>query len=131
MENSLLPPQQICDNGLICEPMAKQFTQGKSVHGIYDDTTGVTLHFQLHGCISYLPIQLLTIDEVNNCKQIKITSDREWNPYSKHFIDLEQTFAPNVYEYTTPDEGGGHCQVRATSSKYYRLSVDAPTLARC
>jgi hypothetical protein len=131
MKTSLLPLQQICDNGLICEPMAKQFTQDKSLHGIYDDRTGVTLPFQLHGCISYLPIRLPTEEELNNCKQIELTSDCEWNQYSKHFIDLEQTFTPIVYDYTNTIEGGVISQVGATSSKEHRSSVDAPTLACC
>jgi hypothetical protein len=31
LDTSLLPPQQICANGLIGEPMAKQFTQGSQL----------------------------------------------------------------------------------------------------
>ena len=84
--NTSLLPQQICDNGLVCEPMAKQFTQGKSLYGIYDDITGITLPFQLHGCISYLPIRLPTENELDKCRHIELTSDREWDIYSKHFI---------------------------------------------
>lgn len=128
LETSLLPPQQICDNGLMCDPMPKQFTNGKSIHGIYDPQTEILLPLQLHGCISYLPIRTPTEDELKNCRQIELTSDREWNPYSDRFLENEKSF--NNHLQFTQNVSNTLRNVAATSSKEHRSTVDAAKLAR-
>ena len=49
METSLIPPQQVCDNGLLCDPLPRQYSNN-SFHGIHDPLSGISITFQLHGC---------------------------------------------------------------------------------
>ena len=120
MEHSLFPPQQLCDNGLRCDPLPRQYSP-HSIHGIHDPSTDTHLPFQLHGCISYLPIRLPTERELSTCRYIELTSDAEWLPYDDRFGTQEKPYLsqPNVPRYAAP-----------TSSMHHRSSVDPPTLSR-
>jgi len=88
METSLIPPQQVCDNGLVCDPLPRQYSL-HLIHGIEDPSSGLIIPFQLHGCISYFPVRLPTEDELKHCRWIEMTSQQESNPYDTHFIEQE------------------------------------------
>ena len=69
MENSLISPQQLHDNGLRCDTTPMQYN-AHSIHGIHDPISDTTIRFRLvHGCISYIPIRLPTerIQGIDNC----------------------------------------------------------------
>ena len=61
-----MPGQIRSFNKIVClNP--KQNTDGKSLHGIHSDEDETTLHFNMHGCISYLPIRTPTQNEMDKC----------------------------------------------------------------
>jgi hypothetical protein len=73
----------------------------------------------MYGCISYLPICTPSPDEIQRCRQITLTSEECWSPYSETFYCSENSYLP-PHHHTT-------C---ATSSKEHRSSVPAKVLAQ-
>jgi Reverse transcriptase (RNA-dependent DNA polymerase) len=90
MENSLLSPAQLWDHGVTLDVVPKQYSDGQSIHGIHHPDENIHIPFHLHGCISYFCTRLPSKEEINNCRWITFTSEREWNPYSDHFADSER-----------------------------------------
>ncbi len=126
MEHSLFSPQQICDNGLRCDPLPRQYSPS-SIHAIYDPGTDTTIPFQLHGCISYVPIRLPTETELQTCWYIELTSEAEWQPYDTRFASQEVPYNPAFSSCQHPVDNR---YMSASSSMDRRSSVDAPTLSQ-
>jgi hypothetical protein len=128
MENSLIPPAQLWDNGIQCDITPHQFASGTSIHGIYDPDTDVHLPFQLHGIISYLPIRTPAEAKLESSPRIYLTNDAPWNPYDDRFsqteVALHTKIAPSLFNSPAPR------LVAASSSRTQRSNVDATTLAR-
>jgi len=130
---SLACPGQIrAFNHLLClNP--KQYTDGKSLHGIHVEDDDVTLHFRMHGCISYLPIRTPTKEELDECRWIYLTSEEHWNPYDEHFANAEEAMMKKTtrtkysYEHVSYDSGGR--AVFATSSKEHRSNISPEMLS--
>ena len=92
METSPISPQQVCDNGIQCDPLSKQYSP-HLIHGIYDEASNTTIPFSLHGCISYFPIRLPTEQELSSCCRIELTSaHEEWRPCDTRFQQQEWPF---------------------------------------
>jgi hypothetical protein len=118
MDHSLLSPNQVRTFGHFLCLTPKQYSQGKTLHGIRTPDN-VELNFKLHGCISYLPIRAPTQHEIDSCVRIVLTSEDIWDSYSSHFQSEENTFlSPNLRA------------IFATSSKHHRSNVSAEHLAR-
>eukprot|EP00934_Nitzschia_sp_Nitz4_P002319 Nitzschia sp. Nitz4//scaffold471_size5685//193//5616//NITZ4_009210-RA/size5685-processed-gene-0.1-mRNA-1//1//CDS//3329552692//2319//frame0 len=99
MEESLVPPAQLWDHGVICDITPKVHSGGNSIHGIFQVEDNVYIPFGLHGCISHFVTRLPTTEEKQNCRWITLTSDREWKPYSEEFALAE---AAAVGHFTDP-----------------------------
>jgi hypothetical protein len=139
MEESLLNPNQLRAHGLVVDTCPKQFSGGKSMHGIYDPGEDFFLPFQMHGCISYFASRLPTKQEIADCRHVVFTSEAEWNPYSQSFAQLEQAYTPTSTGGAGDLAGEHHDQagedmrnhvVSATSSTNRRSTVDVAVLAR-
>ena len=100
MENSLVPPAQLWDYGITVDVVPKQYSDGKSLHGIHHPDEQIFIPFHLYGCISYFSTRLPNQDEIANCRWVTFTSDAEWNPYSDHFLQSELAM---VNKNTYPD----------------------------
>ena len=92
MEHSLINPNQVRDNGLTVDCCPRQYDKS-SLHAIYFPDEDISLPFQMHGCISYLPIRLPTEAELEKCRYLEMTSEREWKPYSDSFQHQEKPLA--------------------------------------
>lgn len=101
METSLIPPAQLWHHGLTVDVVPKQYSDGKSLHGIHHPNENVFIPFNLHGCISYFSTRLPTDEEIDQCRWVTFTSDDEWQPYSDHFKDAERA-AKNFHRYPDP-----------------------------
>jgi Reverse transcriptase (RNA-dependent DNA polymerase) len=101
METSLIPPAQLWDYGITVDVVPKQYSDGKSLHGIHHPTENIFIPFHLHGCISYFITRLPTDEEIEQCRWVTFTSDAEWQPYSDHFKDAERA-AKNFHRYPDP-----------------------------
>ena len=60
LETSLVPPNQMRAHGLVVDDVPRQFSGGKSMHGIYVPNEGVTIPFKMKGMMSYLLTRLPT-----------------------------------------------------------------------
>ena len=68
MKDSLIPPAQMWVYGMIVDVAPKQYSSGKSLHGIYHHDEGVTIPFSIHDCISYIPTRLPSNEEKRSCR---------------------------------------------------------------
>lgn len=89
MDHSLIPPAQLWDNNILCDIRPKQYAPD-SIFGIHDAHQDLHIPFQLHGCISYLPLRLPTEAELEQCPCIHLTNDAPWDPYHVRFQQQEQ-----------------------------------------
>ena len=75
MEQSLIPPAQLWDNGIACDITPKWASQGKSIHGIFSQDDNVYIQFHLNGHMPYFTTHLPTPKEKDNCCWVTLTSD--------------------------------------------------------
>jgi hypothetical protein len=67
MKTSLIPPAQLWDFGITVDVVPKQYSDGKSLHGIHHPDSNVFIPFHLYGCISYFLTRLPSDKEINQC----------------------------------------------------------------
>jgi hypothetical protein len=58
MEHSLIPPAQLWAHGITVDVVPKQYSDGKSLHGIHHPDADIFIPFDLHCCISYFSTRL-------------------------------------------------------------------------
>jgi hypothetical protein len=133
LKESLLNPNQCQANSLTVDTCPRQYSNGKSVHGIHIPEADLFLPFRLHGCISYFSSRLPTEEELANCDRVVHTSPAEWDPYADAFAE-EEAIYENAGRGNTAGEAYDHrgdaLVVGHTSSSNHRTKVDAATLAR-
>ncbi len=125
MDHSLLNPNQLRDNGLTVDCCPRQYDKS-SMHAVYLPEEDLSLPFNMHGCISYLPTRLPTEKELERCSYVEMTSERKWNPYSDTFQDIERPLL------IKPEIMNNICDSRnicASTSIDRRCNVDAQTVA--
>eukprot|EP00590_Aulacoseira_subarctica_P006586 CAMPEP_0172433836 /NCGR_PEP_ID=MMETSP1064-20121228/69845_1 /TAXON_ID=202472 /ORGANISM="Aulacoseira subarctica , Strain CCAP 1002/5" /LENGTH=270 /DNA_ID=CAMNT_0013181965 /DNA_START=226 /DNA_END=1035 /DNA_ORIENTATION=+ len=115
MEHSLINPNQLRDFGIRVDSTPKQYDPNSN-HVILITEEDVTIPLQLHGCISYFPTRLPTPQELQDCRYVELTSEKEWSPYSDRFTEQERPFANRV--------------IAVTSTTERRHEIDAPALAQ-
>ena len=93
LEVSLVPPNQLRSNGLVVDDVPKQFTKGRSLHGIYVPEKNLTIPFSLRGMMSYIPVRLPSEEEMERCQRIQMTSEEDWRPYSSSWAENEEGFS--------------------------------------
>ena len=132
IEHSLLSPPQLWGNNIQCDICPKHCTNGESFFGRRDPQTDIHLPFSFYGCISYLPIQHPTENELDSCLHITLTNDAAWHPYASTFHKQEQPFTPNFSsEYLGKSHDfTQHCTISATSSHTHHSAVSPMDLAR-
>jgi hypothetical protein len=99
MEHSLCQPNQFREYGVIMDTTPKQYTNGVSLHGMYIPDQELHVPFELHGCLSYFPTRLTTVDEIDTCRWIHLSSDGDWDPYSNHFAASERATLSHLTEH--------------------------------
>ncbi len=134
MEESLINPNQLQANGLVVDTCPKQYSNGKSLQGIYHEEDDLYIPFQMHGCTSYFSSWLPTQKEIAEFQQIVFTLEEAWDPYSQTFAALEKVYENKEHgategEFST-NAGANICiNISATSSHNRHLTVDAMALA--
>ena len=135
LEQSLLCPNQLRSFNKICDDIPKQFTNGRSLHGINtNDHDDITMRFKMFGTISYLSIREPTQEEMDRCRWIQLTSEEIWEPYSDNFNKAENAMLKHSlhrdYNIDYTNTNTFDRKVYATSSKFHRSSVTPTELAR-
>jgi len=134
MEESLINPNQLQANGLVVDTCPKQYSGGKSLHGIYCEEEDMMIPFCMHGCISYFALHLPTQAEINDCWKIVFTLEQEWDPYSQTFAVLKKAYkkrdcGPTEDELFTCNGFDSCINIGITSSHNWHLTIDATNLA--
>jgi hypothetical protein len=96
METSLIPPAQLWNYGVTVDVVPKQYSDGKSLHGIHHPDENVFIPFHMYGCLPYFSTHLPTDKEIYNCRWVTFTSDAEWEPYSEVFGDAERAMVSHT-----------------------------------
>ncbi len=89
----LLNQNQMRTHGLIVDDCPKHLSKNRiSTHSITAEEHNLTIPLRLNGIISYFDVRTPTLEEINNCQHIEITSSEvEWEPYSTQFEENETT----------------------------------------
>ena len=88
LTKTLLNPNQMRANRVIVDSCPRQF-DSTSTHSIFFATENVRIPLLLDGIISYIPTQLPSLKELEECNWLSLTSEEEWRPYSDDFIQAE------------------------------------------
>jgi len=135
MEESLINPNQLRANGLVIDTCPKQYSNGKSLHGIYYEEDDMYIPFRMHGCTSYFSSRLPTQKEIAECQQIVFTLEEPWDPYSQTFAMLKKAYKNKERrategEFFTNTGANTRVNIGATSSHNRCSMVDATALAQ-
>jgi hypothetical protein len=87
LPNTLLNLNQARANGLIVDDVLHQLG---GTHSLYIPKHDLRIPLQFKGVLSTLPIRLPTIEEVENCQWIELTSTEEWDPKSHTLEEQEK-----------------------------------------
>jgi hypothetical protein len=88
LSHMLFNPNQLHSHGVTVEDIPRHLSS-KSSHSIIVNEENLRIPLLLKGVISYFQVRKPSIDEVENCKHITLTSNEEWSPYSTRFEELE------------------------------------------
>jgi len=87
-------PKQLHENGLVVQSYPKQ-NDRNSMHDIFVPQDNITIHFAMYSSISFIPCRLPMDKELEECCHLKITEDKEWDPYNKVFEVREEATTSN------------------------------------
>ena len=99
LEHSLCQPNQLREHGIIVDDCPKQYSGGKSLHGLFFPDDGVHIPMEMHGCLSYFPSRLPTNTELETCRWVYMSGEGEWDPYSEHFAAAESATRSHLVEH--------------------------------
>ena len=91
----LLNPNQLRSHNIRVDDVPKHLSS-TSTHSIWVEEESLDIPMVLHGIISYFNVRTPTLQEINNCPHITLTSEEEWNPYSGHFKELEDEINTSI-----------------------------------
>ena len=90
MANTLLCPNQLRQHGILIEDCPRQFDQSSS-HSIFVPSHNLRFPLSLEGIISGLTTRQPTDAEIEDfSSHIEMTSEEEWDPYSKDYALAEE-----------------------------------------
>jgi hypothetical protein len=98
IKGSLIPPNQMRDNGLIVSDVPRQFDR-HSPHSIVvqdDDDRELTIPLQLQGVISGFTGRKPTKKEIRTAPRVLMTYEEQWDPNSPHFLESEVNVAQHL-----------------------------------
>ena len=101
---SLLNPNQMRYNGVEVDDIPKHLARdpSKATHSIYFPEHDIRIPLTMRGVISCLPVRKPTVQEVESCRWINLTSDADWDPHSNDFAENEKKAQES--EHFTPDD---------------------------
>ncbi|MFN9982420.1 MAG: hypothetical protein ACK53Y_21010, partial [bacterium] len=91
LETTLLNPNQMQANGIIINDVPKHLTQDptETSHSIYCPAEHLRIPLQLRGIISGFRTRLPTINEIESCEWVTLTTESPRNPKSEEFQENE------------------------------------------
>jgi hypothetical protein len=89
LDKILLNPNQLRAHGIQVDDVPRQF--GGTSHSITALDVDLIIPLKMKGIISYFPVRTPSPDEIENCTNVILTSDSEWDLYSSAFQEIEET----------------------------------------
>jgi hypothetical protein len=91
MQHSLMCPNQARSHGVIVEDVPRHLSpeENKSTHSITFTEENISIPLELNGYISRLSTRYPTMEEIENCQWLTLTSPTEWDPYDPMFSENE------------------------------------------
>jgi hypothetical protein len=108
LENSLCQPNQLREHGIIVDDCPKQYSGGKSLHGLFFPEENVHIPLEMYGCLSYFPSRLPMQVELATCRWVHLSGEGEWEPYSDHFAAAESATKSHLTEHPLHPIPGHH-----------------------
>jgi len=68
---------------------------GGTSHSITALDVDLIIPLKMKGIISYFPVRTPSPDEIENCTNVILTSDSEWDLYSSAFQEIEKKLIIN------------------------------------
>jgi len=91
VESSLLYANQLRANGVIVDDTPVHLSHNQSsTHSIIFPEDNVSIPVKLNGCFSMIQTRTPSIQEIESCKWLVMTSDSPWDPNSDLFCENEQ-----------------------------------------
>jgi hypothetical protein len=87
LPNTLLNLNQVRSNNITVDDVLCQFG---GTHSIFIPKHNLRIPLQLRGVFSCLPVRLPSIQEIETCEWIELTSTEEWNPKSSLLEEQEK-----------------------------------------
>jgi len=89
---TLLNANQMRFNGIEVDDVPKHLAKdpSKATHSIYIPEHDIRIPLSMRGVISCLPVRKPTVQEIENCQWIPLTSKTEWDPHSDDFAENEE-----------------------------------------
>ena len=78
-------PIQLWDYGITVDPVPKQYSEGRLLHGIYSYHDDVSIPFYMKGSTSYFSSRIPTEEEKRSSWWVVFTSKKEWDPTLEKF----------------------------------------------
>ena len=98
----LLNPNQLRAYWNIVNNVPKQF--GGSSHSSTTSKGDLNIPLKMRGTISYFPVRTPSLHEIENCTNINLSSESEWDPYSTIYQENEGDdthFNRSIHELTS------------------------------
>jgi hypothetical protein len=94
LSTTLLNPNQMRANGIIVDDIPRHLAPDPkaATHSIYVPEQDLRIPLKLKGIISGMHTRYPSVQEVETCKWIILTSDAEWNPNAEEFEEKENVF---------------------------------------
>jgi hypothetical protein len=146
LPTTLLNLNQARSNNIIVDDVLQQFG---GTHSIFIPQHDLRIPLTVKGVFSCLPVRLPTVEEIETCEWVELTSSDEWNPKSDMLEERERIYqidqAPKPVQHrilncvntislqpllscaSEPAELSTICSAQSSLRKHY---VDAPMLAK-
>jgi hypothetical protein len=94
LDYSLICPNQLRSNGIIVDNAPKRLSPNPlmATHSIFVPNDDLRIPTDLKGVISYFITQTPTLQEIETCKWIMLTSENDWDPHSDIFKIHESSY---------------------------------------
>jgi hypothetical protein len=119
LRTTLLNPNQMRSNGIIVDDCPKHlvFNPPMATHSIYVPHHNLRIPLELNGIISGFQSHYPSIQELENCLWIELTSEEEWDPHSREFSERERGAEDDAVIGTATD--CNICSVQSTHNEHY------------
>jgi len=124
MAVTLLNPNQLRVNGIIVNDVPIHLCPNpeNASHSIDIPNENLSIPLKLQGVISKVEVRLPTINEIETCKWVELTSAADWEPNSLDFVEAEQAYI-NANNSIQPELQRNLYSIKADATKVHDENI--------